>query len=214
MITVETSFLIVYSELHLDSAQNWQSALRRRDPAVSRTHWYSHSPRIWIWNVKCISSIYSVSTLYLLSIYWISTEYLLCSHDLLVEDPDAAVAHVGVGGADAGAAQVEQVPGVGVLVPPPSVLAHQERGDTCSQGLLAFKCIFGDILLLSWCIYLADQDKPRGWHVRSLSGVTVTTGERLLRNSSWCVSRILIGGGDSRGPLNEFVTRFSDYVNT
>ena len=78
-------------------------------------------------------------------IYTVSTEYFLLSHDLLVEDPDTAVAHVGVGGADAGAAQVEQVPGVGVLVPPPSVLAHQERGDTCSQGLLAFKCIFGDI---------------------------------------------------------------------
>ena len=76
MITVETTFLSIYSELHLDSAQNWQSALRRRDPAVSRTHWYSHSPRIWIWNVKCLQyllCIYWISTEYLLNIYWIST---------------------------------------------------------------------------------------------------------------------------------------------
>ena len=87
--------------------------------------------------------------------------YILFSHDLLVEDPDAAVAHVGVGGADAGAAQVEQVPGVGVLVPPPSVLAHQERGDTCSQGLLASKCMYGDLADVV-SIYLADQDTPRG----------------------------------------------------
>ena len=31
----------------------------------------------------------------------------------------------------------------------------------------------------------------------------MTTGGRLLRNSSLCVSRILIGDGDLRGPSNE-----------
>ena len=49
------------------------------------------------------------------------------------------MAHVGVGGSDAGAANVKQVPGVGILVPSPSVLGHQERGDTCSS---LQKCIF------------------------------------------------------------------------
>ncbi len=65
----------------------------------------------------------------------VSEEFIVCSlHYFLIEHPDRAVVPVCVGGPHASPAQVEQVPGVGELVPAAGVVHHAELGDAAEPG--------------------------------------------------------------------------------
>ena len=65
----------------------------------------------------------------------VSEEFVVCSlHYFLIEHPDGAVVPVCVGGPHTGPAQVEQVPGVGELVPAAGVVRHTEVGDAAEPG--------------------------------------------------------------------------------